>query len=76
MARPTVEVAAATLLGSGPKPVQSQEEVRKYGCRKWYHTFRIAYADGRMLWWNNLRDLGSGGDYSWSEASRPKASIS
>jgi hypothetical protein len=38
-----------------------------YGCRKWYHTFRIVYADGRMLWWNNLRGPGSsgpgGGDY-------------
>jgi hypothetical protein len=32
------------------------------GCRKWYHTFRIVYADGRVLWWNSLRSSG-GGDY-------------
>jgi hypothetical protein len=33
-----------------------------YGCRKWYHTFRIVYADGRVLWWGSLRGSG-GGDY-------------
>ena len=32
------------------------------GCRKWYHTFRIVYADGRVLWWGSLRRNG-GGDY-------------
>jgi hypothetical protein len=33
-----------------------------FGCRKWYHTFRIVYADGRVLWWGSLRRSG-GGDY-------------
>jgi hypothetical protein len=32
-----------------------------HGCRKWYHTFRIVYADGRVLWWHDLRNPASGG---------------
>jgi hypothetical protein len=32
------------------------------GCGKWYHTYRIVYADGRALWWGSLRRSG-GGDY-------------
>jgi hypothetical protein len=32
-----------------------------------YHTFRIVYGDGRVLWWNDLRSFGAngpgGGDY-------------
>jgi hypothetical protein len=32
------------------------------GCIKWYHTFLIVYADGRALWWNDLRSPG-GGEY-------------
>ena len=31
------------------------------GCREWYHTFLIVYADGRMLWWNDLRVGGGPG---------------
>jgi hypothetical protein len=26
-------------------------------CPNWYHTFLIVYADGRVLWWNDLRRL-------------------
>jgi hypothetical protein len=30
------------------------------GCRRWYHTHLVVFADGRVLWWNGLRP---GGDY-------------
>jgi hypothetical protein len=30
------------------------------GCGKWYHTHLVVYADGRVLWWYDLRP---GGDY-------------
>jgi hypothetical protein len=31
------------------------------GCGKWYRTHLVVYADGRVLWWNDLRS--GGGDY-------------
>lgn len=30
------------------------------GCPEWYNTFLIVYADGRVLWWHDLR---AGGDF-------------
>jgi hypothetical protein len=37
------------------------------GCGKWYHTHLAVYADGRVLWWNDLRGsagpAGIGADY-------------
>ncbi len=31
------------------------------GLPEWYHTHLVVYADGRVLWWNDLRNPGSGG---------------
>jgi hypothetical protein len=31
------------------------------GCPEWYNTFLIVYADGRVLWWHNLRGPGEDG---------------
>jgi hypothetical protein len=56
------EGTALSTPAEGQRIAREDYEMCPGGCSKWYHTYLIVYADGRVLWWNDLRVPG-GGDY-------------